>query len=173
MTKLLYTVKSEFSIIKYQQFVKKLLVTILVLVCAFYVSNNWFQLTMVQGNSMFPLYRNLQIVILDRHNRDYTYGDVVAFRCDTLSTVLIKRIAACPGDTVVIENKTLLVNGQSSTVYPEEMKFHYSGLLEQPVKLKSGQYIVIGDNISQSKDSRHGEVGKVSIEKIVGKVIQQ
>lgn len=43
-------------------------------------------------------------------------------------------------------------------------------MLEECVCLDSGEYIVIGDNADDSKDSRYEEVGVVNEEKIVGKI---
>lgn len=137
---------------------------------AFYLSTNWYQLMLIQGNSMAPSYKHLQMVLLNRHSRDYTYGDVVAFYSDELSCVLVKRIAACPGDTAVIKNRTLYVNDKVSEVFPQGFSFQYAGVLSQQAMLEPESYLVLGDNISESKDSRYPEVGFVSDGKIIGKI---
>lgn len=138
------------------------------LLLTYYISNNWYQLMMIQGKSMEPTYRNLQLVVLDRHTKSYTYGDVIAFYCNSLDSVLVKRIAACPDDYVIITNGTLYVNGSISMIYDENVSFEYAGLLENGISLKSGQYIAIGDNVAESKDSR--ALGYINKSDIIGKV---
>lgn len=153
---------------------KKYIVTscciVLILLITRYVSGHYYQFLLIQGNSMEPAYHNMQIVLLDKRTNDYQYGDVIAFACEELSAILVKRIAACPGDTVVILNGTLYVNGEVSSIYPEAGYFKEAGILEECVRLGSGEYIVIGDNADDSKDSRYEEVGVVNQGQIVGKV---
>lgn len=142
-----------------------------IVVLSYYISANWYQLSLIRGDSMSPAYHNMQFVIIDRHSGDYTYDDVIAFRCDGLNSVLVKRIAACPGDTVVMKDGTLYVNDTISSVYAQEYTFEFAGIIENPLYLGTDQYFVIGDNIGESKDSRYDEVGSVDTEDIIGKVI--
>lgn len=150
-----------------------LLLLIIIFLFSYYISKNWYCIMIIQGNSMYPAYHNLQFVILDCHSKDYTYGDVIGFQCKELNHVLVKRIAACPGDTVKIEQGTLYVNGVISEVYSEENLFEYAGNLEKMITLGIEQYIVIGDNISESKDSRYNMVGYVATTDIIGKIINK
>lgn len=119
---------------------------------------------------MEPAYHHLQLVALNKCEKNYQHGDVIAFYCDGLTSTLVKRVVAVPGDTAQIVDGTLMINGQTSQVYSETGVISYSGLLENPVTLDSGQYLVLGDNLPESKDSRYQEVGIVSKEKIWGKV---
>ena len=135
-------------------------------------SRFFYQLMLIEGDSMLPSYHNLQLVILDKRDRAFQAGDVIAFRCEKLSSVLVKRIAACPGETACISGGTLYVDGQKSAVYPEEGQFSQAGLLAEPVRLQAGEYLVIGDNTGASTDSRSAEVGAVKESDIIGKVIQ-
>ncbi len=118
---------------------------------------------------MEPAYHHLQPVLINKHARDYAVGDVVAFDCDGLSAVLVKRIVAVPGDHVVIENGILFRNGEVSELYPSSA-FTYAGLLEHELILGSHQYVMIGDNMEESKDSRYPEVGIVEEADIKGDV---
>ena len=142
-----------------------------VMLITLYVSTYWYQLALIRGDSMIPAYHNMQLVLMDRHSEDYTYGDVVAFWCSELDTVLIKRIVACPGDEVFIREGRLCVNGDASTVFPQKYFFEYAGIAENPLQLTANQYFVIGDNIEKSKDSRYPKVGCVSADNIKGKVV--
>lgn len=142
-----------------------------IIVVAYYVSTNWYQVSLIRGDSMSPAYHNLQFVLIDRHSDLYNYGDVVAFRCEKLDAVLVKRIAACPGDQVIIRGGTLYVNEVTSQVFPQDGLFEYSGLASDVVYLGNDQYFMIGDNLEESKDSRYAEVGTVNRKDIVGKII--
>lgn len=147
------------------------LIFICTLLVTLYISVYWYQLVLVQGDSMLPTYHNMQLVLVDRHSRDYTYNDVIVFWCDDLNSVLIKRIAACPEDEVLIRDGTLYVNGDISIVFSQEYLFKYAGIADDAVKLTADQYFVIGDNIEKSKDSRYSVVGCINVENIKGKVI--
>lgn len=139
---------------------------------AFYVSQNWFQLLLIRGDSMSPAFHDLQLAVMDRRADEYTYGEVIAFRCEGLDAVLTKRVAACPGDVVQIREGILYVNDSVSGVFPAERLFSYAGTAEQPLQLDGDQYFVIGDNIEESKDSRYREIGAVRAENILGKVLE-
>lgn len=143
----------------------------LVVLLAFLCSRFWFQLMLIQGESMAPAYHHLQLVVLDKRADAYAPGEVIAFRCDGLDAVLVKRVIAGPGDTAQIDDGTLLINGVISTIYPVKCAFEYAGLLEECVAMGEGEYVVIGDNLAQSKDSRYPEVGIIEAGDIFGRVI--
>lgn len=67
-----------------------------IIIFTYYVSSNWYQLLLIHGDSMNPTYHNMQFVMIDKYSGGYTYGDVIAFQCDNLDSVLVKRIVACP-----------------------------------------------------------------------------
>lgn len=145
----------------------------LIVIAAYYISKNWYQLALIRGESMYPAYHNMQLVMIDKWSGRYSYGDVISFQCDQLDSVLIKRIVACPGDQVVIKNGLLYVNNAVSGIFPEEYIFEYAGIAEDFIYLGANQYFVIGDNLKESKDSRYEDVGVVCEENIGGKIIPQ
>lgn len=171
-----------------------LLAIILIIMAAWYISEFHYQLMLIQGDSMSPSFHHLQLVVLDKHSEEFSYGDVVAFRCAGLDAVLVKRVVACPGDTVQIvflnemssngqdtselgalnvkKGGILLVNGEINTVYGREAVFDYAGIAEKELKLGKGEYFVIGDNVAESKDSRYQSIGTVRVEDIIGKVLE-
>ena len=148
-------------------FIKWFILLVLIMGASFYISSNWYQLMLIQGRSMEPEYHHLQLVLLDKHSKTYTAGDVVAFECEGLSAVLVKRIAASPGEKVQIVNGTLYVNNTASKLYSKNA-FKYSGILSEELLLEDQQYIVIGDNIAESTDSRDERVGNIDEKNILG-----
>ena len=148
------------------------LTVVLIAAAAWYISGHWFQLMVITGASMSPTYHSGQFTAIDRRDRSFGEGDVVALRCENLHAILVKRIAAGPGDTVVITGGHLLINGRPSPVYGE-IPFENAGILEEERTLSEGSWIVFGDNIAQSRDSRDERVGIVQEKDIIGKIIPQ
>lgn len=139
---------------------------------AYFVSRNYVQVMLIQGNSMSPSYRNMQLVLLNKYSENYHANDVIAFHCEGLEAVLVKRIVAVPGDTVQIIDNILYVNGQNSSYYADAF-FSYAGIAQEAITIAESQYFVIGDNIEESRDSRYEEVGMVHEDAVIGKVIRR
>lgn len=151
-------------------FLKKFLLWASIPLVAWYVSLNWYQLMLIQGNSMAPTYRHLQLVVLDKHSEQYKPGDVIAFYSENLDCVLVKRIIAGPEDTAQITGGTLQVNGQISQTYPNVGLIASAGILAEPVSLGQGEFLVLGDSLEKSVDSSNPQVGRVSENDILGKI---
>ena len=73
-------------------------------------------------------------------------GDVVVFlpNGNENTHYYAKRVAAVPGDTVMIEDEVLYVNGKQSEWVTE--KILDSGIAENEFTLAGGEYFCIGDN---------------------------
>ncbi|MCD7726101.1 MAG: signal peptidase I [Clostridiales bacterium] len=148
---------------KGNKFVLNLWIAVMVVYIAYYVSANYVQLALIQGDSMLPSYHNMQIVLVGRQYEDVQRNDVVLFECETLDAVLVKRIVAIPGDMLTICDEKILINGVATDI-------PWEGEENRTLLLSSNEFFVVGDNYSASIDSRSEEVGIVSIEKIIGKV---
>ena len=156
---------------KKSRLLKWILVVAVIFFTALYLSAYWYQVALIQGDSMLPAYHNWQFVLLDKHTEEYAYGDVVAFRCDGVKGVLIKRIAAVPGDTVQIEEGVLYRNGLPVEEERQSGHLEFAGIAKQPITLSSGEYFLLGDNYEVSRDSRYEEIGCIPEENIIGKVV--
>lgn len=143
-----------------------------IFVSAWIVSHNWYQIMLIQGNSMTPAYHNLQFVLLRKSfdREDVKKGDVIAFYCEMLDEVLVKRVIATQDDVVFISEGTLYVDGDISPFY-ENTVFEYAGSLGRAVTVQEKEFLVLGDNVAESKDSRYSEVGAVKFEDIIGIVL--
>ncbi len=152
--------------------IKKLIIAAAAVVAAFIVSSFFFQFTLIKGESMSPAYKDMELNIINKLDKNPEHGDVVAIDHKGLSEVIIKRIAACPGDTVLIKDKKLFVNGSVPDLYKDTL-FDYGGIAEKEIVLSPEEYFVIGDNVSQSRDSRYEEVGIINSSSIMGKLLFQ
>ncbi len=165
------TIAEKNSLDKHRKVLVRAVFVILIFLFALFISRNFFQLMLIQGKSMEPTLHDLQFVIIDKtaKNKGFIPGDIIAFESIKPDMVIVKRIAATPGQTVQMIDKTLYVNGIPSELYDAGI-FEYAGLLENELKLGEDEYIVIGDNIQESKDSRYDEIGIVKGSSIIGKI---
>ncbi len=105
-------------------------------------------------------------------------GDIVVFHPPFAGPVLIKRIIGMPGDTISLRDDAVYINGHKlnepyvRTVAgkPEPSDPFDNGLpwsLQTPYKVPAGNYFVMGDNRTDSGDSR--EFGPVPRGQFVGR----
>ena len=149
----------------------KFIIVILPILLAFLISHYCFQFMIIQGNSMYPTYHNMQFAIINKLTNNYNAGTVVAFRCQSLRSTLVKRIVAVPGNTVQIKEGKLYIDNLPSSIIDSNIYISYSGILADEITLKSNQYIMLGDNIDVSKDSRYENIGIINESDIIGTVI--
>ena len=113
--------------------------------------------------------------------RSIKRGDIVAFKSPVDGNIpFVKRVIGEPGDTVLLHEKNLFVNGKildepykihvDSTTYeedpwtPDELKVRDN---YGPVTVPDDSYFVMGDNRDNSNDSRYW--GFVTRNEIIGK----
>ena len=135
-----------------------------------------FQVTSVTDNSMLPSYSEGETVLVNRiafRDSEPKGGDVILLPNEVYAVtgegkVMMKRVIAVPGDTVLITAGRVYVNKPLT----EEYIFTEgtSGEMDQ-VKVDEGHVFVLGDNRAASTDSRDESVGLVSTDDILGKVI--
>lgn len=107
----------------------------------------------VEGNSMQPTMQPDEYVLVDKVSYMLNApqrGDIVVFQYP-LGTErdFIKRIIGLPGDTVMIRNGVVSVNGQPLAEPYISAKPFYDGTWT----LNANQYFVLGDNRNSSSDS--------------------
>jgi signal peptidase I len=118
-----------------------------------------YQPVRVEGTSMMPSLVNEERIFINKfvyRFSDIERGDTVVFQFprDT-SKSYIKRVIGMPGDIVLIEHGTVIVNGKplDEPYVPDEMR----DLLTANPKttyLKPDEYYVMGDHRNSSNDSR-------------------
>jgi signal peptidase I len=125
---------------------------------------------MVDGTSMLPGLKNNQYVLVNK--LAYLFhvperGDVIVFHwpVDT-NKDLIKRVIGVPGDVIVIDNKTVRVNG---VLLNEPYISAPANPAGNTWVVPPNKYFVMGDNRQVSDDSR--DWGFVPKDYIIGKAV--
>jgi signal peptidase I len=122
----------------------------------------------VEGVSMLPGYRNGGVHFVNRMAylfHEPRRGDVVAIRYAGIHMMLMKRIVALPGETIVFHEGHVFINGRQL----DEPYATRSNWELEPGKMTSDEYYVVGDNRSMP-ESDHTKGGALR-SRIVGKVI--
>lgn len=118
----------------------------------------------VEGVSMNPTYYTGDVLFVNRLSEPKR-GDIVTFERNNKS--YIKRIIALPGDTILIDNSKVYVNGEViSEDYINEKVFEGGNYEDNEYTLKADEYFVMGDNRNYSLDSR--KFGVVYKNEIIG-----
>ena len=129
----------------------------------------------VIGDSMETALYNGQSVLVDRALSKIASpgrGDIIVFlpNGNKNSHYYVKRVVGVPGDTLQIIDGVLYINNVIAEEKEDEYdKMEDAGIAENPIKLSSGEYFVLGDNRNSSEDSRSANIGLVKQSMIVGK----
>lgn len=148
---------------------KKFIIILSTLLIALYISLNFYQLNLIQGESMYPSYKNMQLTMIDRRATNFQCGDVIVFYCPALECTMVKRIIAVPGETVLISDGDVIVDGVKSPHVNGNVDF--GGIASNEFLIGDDRFFVMGDNHALSKDSRYEEIGCISLENIIGRLI--
>ncbi|MEI8067827.1 MAG: signal peptidase I [Candidatus Shapirobacteria bacterium] len=134
----------------------------------------------VKGSSMVPNFTDGEFLLTDKLTYQMSKpqrGDVVIFKapagetCAVDGCEYIKRVIGVPGDTVMVKDQKVFLNGTelNQSFLPADFvtdpgEFNQDGI-EQIVP--EGQYLCFGDNRSHSRDGR--EFGPIKKDLIIGK----
>ncbi len=121
----------------------------------------------ITGDSMLNTLKNGDRALISRAAaflNIYNTDDIVVIKYNsgTDNIKIVKRIVASEGDSIIVENGNLYINGVIKEGY-ECFGDEYN------IVLKEGEYFVLGDNPQNSIDSRY--FGVISKKNITGVVI--
>ncbi|MBR5970179.1 MAG: signal peptidase I [Lachnospiraceae bacterium] len=150
-----------------------ILLTVAAVLAAVTVAMAFFKTVEMSGDSMEPAIVSGQRVFVNRLVYQMSQperDDVIVFYGGAGRTrTYVKRVVAVGGDTVLITDGVLYVNGeaQDDKVFD---RMRDAGIAAQEITLGSGEYFVLGDNRNNSEDSRSANIGLVRREQVLGRV---
>ncbi len=160
-----------------------LAVVVVALVLALGVRTYVAQMFYIPSGSMLPTLQIGDRIVVDKlsyHLHDIRRGDVVVFRRPPREQAdyadLVKRVIGLPGDTVSSVGGRVYIDGRplaepwlpqpAPMTSPSPVPQSFS--LNHPFTVPAGQYFVMGDNRTNSEDSRY--FGPISSNLVVGRM---
>ena len=136
-----------------------------------------FQPFFVRGQSMEPNFEDGDYLIIDEISyrfRAPQRGEVIVFKNpQNPFQRYIKRITGLPGETIEIEDGKIIISDESKTWFLDESVYLPDSIYTpskgfKSISLGQDQYFVLGDNRTNSSDSRIW--GALVENKIIGRV---
>lgn len=146
---------------------KKILIIFIIGIIVFIFSKYFYQLGFVNGISMEPSLKDKQLIIIKKNNINVKKKDIVLIK--RKNRTIIKRLVGVPGDKLEVKGGYLYVNNKKY----DNNRIVDSGNLKDTIKLGEKDYYVLGDNRSNSIDSRYDEIGLISNDEIKGIVLRK
>lgn len=129
----------------------------------------------VSGESMYPTFKNKEYILTNliglRFGNPHR-GDVIVFKAPTDNDKdFIKRVIGNPGDTVMVRDGFVYVNGEKldeGAYLANDVRTYGGSFLKDgvPAVVPDGKLLVMGDNRPASSDSR--EWGLLSQKDVIG-----
>lgn len=124
---------------------------------------------------MDPTFKDKEYILtnlISLRFEDPAKGDVIVFKAPTDEEKdFIKRVMAVPGDSIMLKEGFVYVNGKKvdESYLPSDVRTYGGAFLkeEEPFTVPAHSYIVMGDNRQFSSDSR--EWGILDKDDIIGK----
>lgn len=155
------------------EFIKDTSKYILVIIFVFFIMIYVISLQQVVGPSMSNTLNNNDVILIDKLSYRFTNpkrNDVISFQYAE-TKYLIKRIIGLPGEHIKYVDGNLYINDEISND-----KFNLNQITDNFDLKKLGfdvipdnMYLVLGDNRTNSLDSRSTKVGLIKKEDIIGK----
>lgn len=144
---------------------KRILLSFVLALLFMFIFNLFFKLVYVNGDSMYPAYKDGNVLLAKKWGVPKRGDVVIAYVGNGMDCEVVKRVAAVGKDRVQITRKGIYINGVltgKETENPaEEVK---------EMVVPAGTYYLVGDNSEHSVDSRtvgFGCIAKGNIEGIV------
>lgn len=155
---------------------REMLETVVLSLIIFLLMRQVVQNYRIESQSMEPNFCEGQFILVNKLAYvlgEPKRGDVLVFHNPSNQDEdYIKRIIGLPGDTLSIRNQQVFINGDDSNSALDEPYLsnkNSSGETVGSLLVEPDRLFVMGDNRSNSQDSRSGQVGQLSQDLIVGK----
>lgn len=175
--------KKKVSALKF--FMSILCIAVIIILLIFICNHFFFSLIRVSGTGMEPTMYSGEHWVIDKTAQELSVGDIVTFKSEDDGSASVSRIIALAGDTVYIDMSSGLVYVNGSIIDEPYVSASYSPAgkyitdlmsagdysKDLPIVIDDGYIFVMGDNRSNSRDSR--EFGPIPIESVFGVVIKR
>lgn len=143
-------------------------VLVVVAAVAVLIATLFLPILQISGDSMSPTLEHDDILILLK-TKKFERGDLIGFYYQ--GKILLKRVIALPEDELAIDAEgNVYVNGEILEEPYVTEKTLGDCDLEFPYKVPGTSYFVMGDQRTNSVDSRNSAIGAISRDDIIGKV---
>lgn len=152
---------------------KKITFISLIIICIImFLITTFCPIYKVEGNSMSPTLKNNDYVCIKK-TKSFKQGDLIAFEYN--NKLLVRRVIALSNDEVNIDtNGYVFVNDKKlEEDYLSSRKDNPLRDEVFPYIVPNGKVFVIGDNRTQSIDSRMRDLGCIDQKQIIGKVVMR
>lgn len=150
---------------KYKNLFQEIMTYVLIILIVILIRTFIVTPVRVDGDSMNDNLKNGEILLLKKYDKTFERFDVVVFKYG--NDKLIKRIIGLPGESVVYKDSKLYIDNKYVEESMIEKNTYDFDLRELGFdEIPSGYYFVMGDNRTNSKDSRI--IGLISEKDILG-----
>ncbi len=152
-----------------KKFIKDVYPYVIIIVCVLLFRIFIATPVRVDGDSMNDTLKNGQILILNKLNKQYNRFDIVVLKKN--KEKLIKRIIGLPGDSIKYKDNELYINDKKiddvSNIRTGDFDLKELYDIDE---IPDNYYFVMGDNRTNSLDSRDYRVGLIKSSEIKGTV---
>ncbi len=121
------------------------------------------------GDSMSPTLKDGQILIVNKMS-EIENGDIIAFYYN--NKIIVRRVVAVGNEQISIDAfGTVSVNGKELEEPYVENKTLGQCNIDFPYNVPTNSFFVMGDNRDIAMDSRLFEIGVVTKDRLIGKVV--
>lgn len=128
----------------------------------------FFNVYLPPSGSMIPTLNDYDRALVSRiYNMDNAKrGNIFVFYSQELDEIVVKRLIGLPGDEIEIKNGVVFINGIQLDEDYVKNNIEYNGIFKVP----EGKYFFLGDNRSNSYDSRFWTNPYINSSDIEGKL---
>lgn len=154
---------------KIKSITKDAITIILTMAITFLFSKYIVGITVVCGDSMNDTYKNTQLLLTNKLNKDPERFEVLVFDHD--GEALIKRVIGLPGETIRIDSEgNIYINDEILSENYGKAPIKDPGRALNDITLENNEYFVLGDNRNNSLDSRTEMINNITKENIIGTI---